>query len=485
MQKKALFNFDSSYLSLPETFYSLVKPSLFRKPETFVLNKELSKELDLTINNQEELIQGIFSETARNEITSFAQAYAGHQFGNFTRLGDGRAIVLGEHLTKNEQRFDIQLKGSGRTLYSRNGDGKASFKAMLREYLISEAMHHLKIPSSRSLAVIKTGDEIYRDERMQESAVLIRVMKSHIRVGTFEFAAAFGSKEDLQTFANYTINRLYPEIANEENPTLSFLYKVMDQQIDLVANWMRVGFIHGVMNTDNTSISGETFDYGPCAFMNTYHPDSVYSSIDTQGRYSFGNQAKIIKWNVARFAEALLPIIHENIEEAIKLAQTAIDSFDEKWERNFYGKMLNKIGFETNDPKLYVLVDELLDLMRTLELDYTNTFWDLTLDSIPSDNPMNNAEFLPWYEKWKETIEKTGGRMKQAQLLMRKYNPFLVPRNHLVEQALFETENGNNELFEKLLDVLSRPYEFQEGLEDFRKPSSSDFEERYQTFCGT
>jgi uncharacterized protein YdiU (UPF0061 family) len=484
MQKKALFNFDSSYLSLPETFFSLVKPSLFTKPETFLLNKELSKELDLTINNEEELIQGIFSETARNEITSFAQAYAGHQFGNFTRLGDGRAIVLGEHLTENKQRFDIQLKGSGRTLYSRNGDGKASFKAMLREYLISEAMHHLQIPSSRSLAVIKTGDEIYRDERMQESAVLIRVMKSHIRVGTFEFAAAFGSKEDLQTFANYTISRLYPEIATDENPTLSFLYKVMDQQIDLVANWMRVGFIHGVMNTDNTSISGETFDYGPCAFMNTYHPNTVYSSIDTQGRYSFGNQANIIKWNIARFAEALLPIIHENIEEAIKLAQTAIDSFDEKWERNFYGKMLNKIGIETNDPKLYVLVDELLDLMRTLELDYTNTFWDLTLDSFPSESPLNNVEFLDWYSKWKEIIEKTGA-MKQAQLLMRKNNPFLVARNHLVEQALYETENGNNELFEKLLNVLSKPYEYHEGLEDFRKPSSSDFEERYQTFCGT
>jgi serine/tyrosine/threonine adenylyltransferase len=484
MQKKALFNFDSSYLSLPETFYSLVKPSLFTKPETFLFNEELSKELDLTIKNQEELIQGIFSETARNEITSFAQAYAGHQFGNFTRLGDGRAIVLGEHLTECNQRFDIQLKGSGRTIYSRNGDGKASFKAMLREYLISEAMHHLQIPSSRSLAVIKTGDEIYRDERMQESAVLIRVMKSHIRVGTFEFAAAFGSKEDLQTFANYTINRLYPEIATDENPTLSFLYKVMDQQIDLVANWMRVGFIHGVMNTDNTSISGETFDYGPCAFMNTFHPDTVYSSIDTQGRYSFGNQAKIIKWNIARFAEALLPIIHENIEEAIKLAQTAIDSFDEKWERNYYGKMLNKIGFETNEPKLYVLVDELLDLMRTLELDFTNTFLDLTLDSIPSDNPMNNAEFLHWHSKWKELIEKRGG-MKQAQLLMRKNNPFFIPRNHLVEQALYETENGNNELLEKLLNVLSKPYEYQEGLEDFRKPSSSDFEERYQTFCGT
>jgi uncharacterized protein YdiU (UPF0061 family) len=484
MQKKTLFNFDSSYLSLPETFFSRVKPSLFTKPETFLLNKKLSNELDLTINNQEELIDGIFSETARNETKSFAQAYAGHQFGNFTRLGDGRAIVLGEHLTENKQRFDIQLKGSGRTLYSRNGDGKASFKAMLREYIISEAMHHLHIPSSRSLAVIKTGDEIYRDERMQESAVLIRVMKSHIRVGTFEFAAAFGSKEDLQTFANYTINRLYPEIQNDENPILSFLYKVMEQQIDLVANWMRVGFIHGVMNTDNTSISGETFDYGPCAFMNTYHQDTVYSSIDSNGRYSFGNQAKIIKWNIARFAEALLPIIHENIEESIKLAQIAIDSFDEKWESNFYGKMLNKLGFENNDPKMYFLVDELLDLMRTLELDYTNTFWDLSLESISSENPLNHPEFLEWHSKWKETIEKTGG-MKHAQLLMRKNNPFLVPRNHLVEQALYETENGNNELFEKLLDVLSRPYEFQEGLEDFRKPSSSDFEERYQTFCGT
>lgn len=484
MKKKSLFNFDSSYLSLPETFFSRVKPSLFTKPETFLLNKKLSNELDLTIKNQEELIDGIFSEASRNETESFAQAYAGHQFGNFTRLGDGRAIVLGEQITAENQRFDIQLKGSGRTHYSRNGDGKATFRAMLREYMISEAMHHLGIPSSRSLAVIKTGDQIFRDERRQESAVLIRVMKSHIRVGTFEYAAAFGSFEDLQAFTSYTINRLYPDIANDENPALSLLYKVIDQQIELVSNWMRVGFIHGVMNTDNTSISGETFDYGPCAFMNSYHPDTVFSSIDVNGRYSFGNQPKIIKWNCARYAEALLPLFHEIPEKAIELAQFAIDSFDEKWESVYYGKMLNKIGIENNDPKRYFLVDELLDLMRTLKLDYTNTFWDLTLESISSNNPLNHPEFLDWYSKWKQIIEKTGG-MEHAQLLMRKNNPFIIPRNHLVEQALHETENGNSNLFDKLLEVLSKPYEYREDLEDFRKPSSTDFEERYQTFCGT
>ena len=483
MQLNNPFNFDNSYLSLPDKFYSLIKPDLFTKPELFLLNKQLCNQLNMSIKRHEDLINVIFHKNSNDEVISFAQAYAGHQFGHFTKLGDGRAIILGEHLTEHKQRFDIQLKGSGRTPYSRNGDGKATLKAMLREYLISEAMHYLNIPSSRSLAVIKTGEPIYR-ETMQEGAVLIRVMKSHIRVGTFEYAARFGSMDDLKALTNYTAKRLYPEIEEDENLTINLLNKVMAQQIDLVANWIRVGFIHGVMNTDNTSISCETFDYGPCAFMNTYHPDTVYSSIDSNGRYAFGNQPNIIKWNIARFAEALLPIIHENKEKSLELAQAAIDSFDVIWKNKYYGTMLKKIGIETNDPMHYGLVDELLDVMKKLRLDYTNTFRDLSRETVSEDSPINSTDFIPWLKKWKDTINQSVG-MKLALIVMSKHNPIVIPRNHLVEQALDEAVNGNLNLFERLLNIISKPYQYQDGLDDFMKPSESNFEKIYQTFCGT
>lgn len=417
------------------------------------------------------------------ENTPFAQAYAGHQFGHFTKLGDGRAIVLGEHIKEDKQRFDVQLKGSGRTPYSRSGDGKATLKAMLREYVMSEAMHYLNIPTSRSLAVIKTGEPVYRETR-QEGAALVRVMKSHIRVGTFEYAAQFGSLEDLKALTNYTVKRLYPEIAEDENPVLSLLRKVMGNQIELVTNWMRVGFIHGVMNTDNTSISGETFDYGPCAFMNSYHPDTVYSSIDHNGRYAFGNQPAIIKWNIARFAEALLPIIDENKEKSLALAQMTIDEFNAIWKEKYYGTMLMKIGIETNDPIHYGLVDELLNAMKSLKMDYTNTFRDLSQAVVSEESPMSSLDIKPWLKKWKETIDQSVGS-EQAIQLMSKVNPVVIPRNQEVERALQEAVNGNTAVLEKLLRVISKPYEFQEGVEQFMTPSETSFELNYQTFCGT
>ena len=295
-------------------------------------------------------------------------------------MGDGRAIILGEHITDDKQRFDVQLKGSGRTPYSRSGDGKATLKAMLREYLISEAMHYLNIPSSRSLTVIKTGEQIHR-QTIQEGAVLARVMKSHIRVGTFEYASYYCSKDNLKKLTSYTINRLYPEINQHKNPPLSLLDKVMTNQIDLVVNWMRVGFIHGVMNTDNTSISGETFDYGPCAFINTYNPETTYSSIDHNNRYSFGNQPKIIKWNISRFAETLLPIIHQDKEKSLQLAQYVIDNFDDLWNKKYYEMMLSKIGIKHSDKMLYPLIDELLHFMQRFNKDYNNTFWLLSQDN--------------------------------------------------------------------------------------------------------
>ncbi len=483
MQKRPMINLDYSYLSLPNTFYQLVKPAAFSKPQTVLLNEALLKELSIPFANKEELLSFLVENKGVDKTSSFAQAYAGHQFGNFTKLGDGRAIVIGEYITPTNKRFDIQLKGGGRTLYSRGGDGKATLKAMLREYLISEAMHYLNIPTSRSLLVAKTGEFVQR-EKQQDGAVVARLMKSHIRIGTFEYARHLGTTEDLKALTEYTINRLYPEIKNDENPALSLLKKLRSVQIDLVVNWMRIGFIHGVMNTDNVAISGETFDYGPCAFMNVYNPTTVFSSIDINGRYAFGNQPNIIKWNIARFADALLPIIHPEPATALQLAQTCIDEFEPIWYEKYYEMMLLKLGIQKKAPELYVLVDELLTLMFTLKLDYTNTFLALTSNTGSEVEKMATPEFKIWLEKWKNTINNSGG-IEKARKCMQENNPAFIPRNHLVEEALDAATNGNFNVIEKLLVVLSRPYQYQEKLSHFTIPPPTVFENEYATYCGT
>jgi uncharacterized protein YdiU (UPF0061 family) len=477
------FNFDYSYLSLPGKLYSIVKPSSFSNAEVLLWNEKLGAELSLSTKKPDDFLAWFLEDESNSIAKSYAQAYAGHQFGHFTTLGDGRAIIIGEHLTENNKRFDIQLKGSGKTIYSRGGDGKATLRAMLREYLISEAMHSLNMPSSRSLAVLKTGEPVLR-ETMHEGAVLVRVMKSHIRVGTFEYAAHFGSLADLKALTAYTVKRLYPEIEHDEYPVISLLNKVMIRQIELVVNWMRVGFIHGVMNTDNTSISGETFDYGPCAFMNSYHPETVFSSIDRNGRYAFDKQPDIIKWNIARFAETLLPIIHSDIDISLELAQTALAGFDKAWQERYYDTMLNKIGIDSNNPELYSLVDDLLQIMKELKMDYTNTFLALSQEISIENNPINRADFKPWLEKWQDAIDNSNGR-QQAKKLMNRNNPVFIARNHLVEQALDEAVNGDLSLYERLLNTLSQPYQYQNNCDEYMKPPDKVFEENYKTFCGT
>jgi len=476
-----MFNFDYSYLSLPKKFYSLTKPHLNSCPKVFLLNDQICDKFKLKINNKDELINLLFSN--KNYRKSYAQAYAGHQFGHFTKLGDGRAIIIGEHVTNHNKRFDIQLKGGGITQYSRNGDGKATLGSMLREYLISEAMHYLNIPSSRSLAVIKTGETTYRGSK-EEGSILVRVMKSHIRVGTFEYASYFGSSEDLKKITSYSINRLYPEISKYDNPPLALLNLVMQKQIDLVVDWMRVGFIHGVMNTDNTSISGESFDYGPCAFINNYDPEKVYSSIDYNGRYAFGNQPKIIKWNILRFAEALLPIIHHNEDKSIQLVQSVVNKFDEIWKKKYYSMMLKKIGFHSHDIGLYPLIDELLLLMKKLKMDYINTFYFLSQNNFNENQISINTDFIKWKKKWNKSVKKTN-TLKEATHLMKKYNPVFIARNHLVDEAIKKAVNGDMKSINKLLKILSTPYQYQDGLEEFMKPPSPNFEECFQTYCGT
>ncbi len=478
-----MFNLEYSYLSLPGKFYQLVKPASFSKPETVLLNGALLEELAIPLTHQKDLLSFLLGDESDGKTSPFAQAYAGHQFGNFTNLGDGRAIVMGEWITASNQRFDIQLKGSGRTRYSRGGDGKATLKAMLREYLVSESMHHLNIPTSRSLLVAKTGELVQRETK-QVGAVLARVMKSHIRIGTFEYARHAGTTEDLQALSDYTLHRLYPEMKDGASPALGLLKKVMTVQIDLVVNWMRVGFIHGVMNTDNVSISGETFDYGPCAFMNTYHPETVYSSIDKTGRYAFGNQPNMIKWNMARLAEALLPVIDPEPSTALQLAQACIDQFEVIWVEKYYEMMLLKLGIEKKAPELYWLVDELLALMLQLKLDYTNTFLALTHDKVTGEGILAGPEFKPWLDKWKSILNKSNGD-EQSKNRMKENNPAFVPRNHLVEEALDAAVTGNLNLLEQLMMVLRKPYHYQENLVHFILPPPPGFDNDYATYCGT
>ena len=471
--------FDDSYLSLPNFFYQVNKPKIFSKSKIFILNKILLKDVYPFIKEVD--LKKILLERKKKK-KYFSQAYSGHQFGHFTNLGDGRAIIIGEHTLKNNQRVDIQLKGCGTTKYSRGGDGKATLKSMLKEYIISEAIHYLKIPTSRSLAVFKTGEKIHR-ENLNDGAVLARIMNSHIRVGTFEYAAFFGNINYLNSLTNYTVKRLYPNLLINNNIALNFLEIVMRKQIDLVVNWMRVGFIHGVMNTDNTSISAETFDYGPCAFINKYNPNTCYSSIDYYNRYSFGNQSKIIKWNISRFAETLLPIINENQKKAIKLAQNILDKFDEIWNKKFYKMMLQKIGIKKENQKTYILVDNLLNIMLKNNLDYTNTFYKLTYGNIKI-NKSPNSEFDIWKNDWNKFTDDFSNK-KEIKKIMKNNNPIIIPRNQTVEQAIEETINGNKTLFCKLHGYLTSPYKYQNNIEKFMQPPSEEFEDCFKTYCGT
>jgi uncharacterized protein YdiU (UPF0061 family) len=476
------FPLNNSYLSLPDAFYSKLNPTPVKQPEWVLLNEALLEALELSSYSKDELLGMLSGSELPEGSTPFAQAYAGHQFGGFTMLGDGRAILLGEQLTSTGERFDIQLKGSGRTPYSRRGDGRATLKSMLREYLMSEAMYYLGIPSSRSLAVVKTGEPVYR-ESVQEGAVLTRVMQSHIRVGTFEYAWYFGTESDLESLLDYTIDRHFPALKTSENPALAFLEEVMRRQVSLVVEWMRVGFIHGVMNTDNTSISGETFDYGPCAFMNVYHPGTVFSSIDTGGRYAFGKQPGIIKWNMVKLAETLLPLIDPVEDQAVDKAIEVIKQFDFHFTHQWYAMMFGKIGLEAPTVADRALVDELLALMQASELDYTHTFLHLS-QQLPADVSFARQSLEAWQEKWLKRITEQPGGPEAARALMKQHNPVLIPRNMHVEQVLDRAAYGDMGLFHKLLSALKSPYEYQEAHRVFLDFDPS-YDDAYQTFCGT
>jgi len=478
----ATWNWDHSYIRLNKLLFSEVTPTPVPQPELLIYNSKLASELGIKQTIDESLLAQLAGNLMNEEIHSIAQAYAGHQFGHFNILGDGRAILLGEHLTPKNERFDIQLKGPGKTPYSRNGDGRATTSAMLREYLISEAMHGLHIPTTRSLAVIKTGDEVYR-EYVSDGAVLTRVAASHIRVGTFQYAAKYLPKEELSLFCNYVIQRHYPEVANDTNPLLAFLKKIQDKQIDLIVNWMRVGFIHGVMNTDNMSIPGETIDYGPCAFMNTYHPSTVFSSIDRNGRYAFGNQPSIAQWNSACLASALIPIIHEDKEEAVKLCQAVINKFPVIYEQRWAKMMCSKLGVLEEQAEDAELIKNLLTWMEENHADYTNTFLQLTHSSEDHTGIYASNEFQSWFTRWKKRVAIYS--LDEVNKLLSTSNPKFIPRNHLVEKALHLAANLNDfGLFHALLEVVQRPYDQHTEYTHFQEPPL-DGDAGYKTYCGT
>ncbi len=481
MENQAGWNLENSYTKLPGSFFTRQNPTPVRSPKLVVLNERVAESLGL---NAQKLGTGVLSGNDIPEgAEPIAQAYAGHQFGHFNMLGDGRAVLVGEQITPSGERFDIQLKGGGKTPYSRGGDGRAGLGPMLREYIISEGMHGLGIPTTRSLAVVTTGETIFR-ETEQEGAILTRVAASHIRVGTFQFASRFGRVEDLRALLDYTVERHYPEGLGAPNRYLYLLQQVIKQQASLIAKWQMVGFIHGVMNTDNMTICGETIDYGPCAFMDSYDPKTVFSSIDREGRYAYGNQPPIAGWNLARFAESLLPILHDEQEESLKLAQDAVLEFPKLYEAHWLDGMRRKLGLFNQEEGDRSLAEELLDLMKTNQADYTNTFRSMTIGN--EDSPLfKTPEFAAWKERWNERKNRQDGTQEDSHQLMKSSNPSVIPRNHRVEEALkAAVEQDDFSVMERLVDVTKEPYAYSREQEEYCKlPEPSD--RPYRTFCGT
>ncbi len=470
------WRFDNTYARLPNSFFEKATPAPARAPQLVLFNERLAEELGLQLDGD---LAALF---AGQEIPygaePIAQAYAGHQFGGFNILGDGRAILLGEHITPSGARVDIQLKGSGRTLYSRRGDGLAVLGPMLREYLISEAMHALGIPTTRSLAVVTTGEQVFR-ETLRPGAVLTRVAASHIRVGTFQYAAARRDETNLRLLADYTIARHYPDLVDIDEKYAAFLRAVIARQAALIAQWQCVGFVHGVMNTDNMALSGETIDYGPCAFMDSYHPGTVFSSIDEDGRYAFGNQPAMAHWNLTRFAESLLPLLGTAEEEAVAAAVEALNTFPDLYESAWLMMMRQKLGLQSAEEGDSELIEALLTWMQQTEADYNNTFRTLT---DPTDK---DADFAAWHARWQERCTRDALSESESLALMRSVNPAVIPRNHLVEEALTAAESDNNlEPLHALLEVLAQPYAYDSAPSKYHEPAPASAC-GYKTFCGT
>lgn len=466
------FNFDTTYSKLNSNFFSYINLKNIENPQLLILNNNLLNELNIN-EPEEELIQILSGNKLLEK--PIAQRYAGHQFGYLNNLGDGRAALLGEHVTSNK-RVDIQLKGSGITPYSRGGDGLLTLNSALREYVFSTALTNLNIKSSQSLAVILTNNQVVREE-IQRGAILTRVMDSHIRVGTFEFVSYSSSKEELKEFTDYVIKRHFIEIAQKNNKYTLLLEKVMMCQIDMVINWIRVGFVHGVMNTDNMSITGETFDYGPCAFMNSYNLNTKFSRVDTQGRYAFGNQKNILLWNLERFAETLISIIDEEPKEAIKLLEKSLSKFEDIYEEKFNSMMKAKLGIK-EEINCDNIIKKFLNYMQKNQLDYTNTFIELEHPGTFNDKKFQLQSFQNLRQELKEIgLDST---------IMKKANPNFIPRNYLVEEVIDEyVKNNDLTYFNQLLEVLENPYEINKKHKKYQQPPKKEYDLTYTTHCNT
>ena len=478
--------FDNTYVLLPERFFTRQQPARVPQPTLVRLNLGLAAQLSLDTDwlKSPDGLAMLAGNAMPQGAEPIAQAYAGHQFGGFVpQLGDGRAILIGEVVDTDGARHDLQLKGSGRTPFSRGGDGKAALGPVLREYIVSEAMAALGVPTTRALAAVTTGERIVRQEGLLPGAVFTRVAASHIRVGTFEYFSARNDVDALRLLADYAIARHYPDAAQASRPYVSLLESVATAQADLIAQWMSLGFIHGVMNTDNAAISGETIDYGPCAFMDAFHPRCVYSSIDSRGRYAWGSQPDIGIWNVTRFAETLLPLLSGDQGEAIGIAEAALSRYPERFRGQHVARFFAKLGLPPDAP--VELIQECFDLLALQEVDFTLFFRQLTRvagggDSHALAAMFSNGElFEPWFARWR-------GAANPARHLagMRAANPVLIPRNHRVEQAIQSAYRGDFAPFHRLVDALAAPYAERTEYADLEAPPQPE-EIVHQTFCGT
>lgn len=484
------FSFDNTFARHMEGFWVEARPGPASAPRMIAFNRELARELGLDVERLEgrpALFAGVELPEGAEPL---AQAYAGHQFGHFVpQLGDGRALLLGEVIDRESARRDVQLKGSGPTTFSRGGDGLAAVGPVLREYLVSEAMHALGVPTTRALAAVATGQPVYREQELP-GAVLTRVASSHLRVGTFQFFAARSDLERLRRLADYAIARHYSELAEHESPYLALLEAVCERQASLIARWMHVGFVHGVMNTDNTTISGETIDYGPCAFMERYDPATVFSSIDRNGRYCYGRQPRIASWNLSRFAETLLPLIDDDAERAVEMATEVVERFGPRYAHHWLTGMRAKLGFTTEREGDETLVGDLLQAMHEAEVDFTQAFRALGPAAAGELDPLqalfgDSENLAPWLDRWHARLAQETVQPEARAESMRRVNPVYVPRNHKVEEALdAAVENADYGPFRELFEVVLKPFDEQPGRKAFAEPAPRDAAP-YRTFCGT
>lgn len=485
-------SFDNTYARLPENFFVRWQAEPASAPQLVKLNEALASELGFDL----EILRGVAADVfSGNRLPAgaqpLAQAYAGHQFGGFSpQLGDGRALLLGEVTDRQGRRFDVQLKGSGKTPFSRGGDGKAALGPVLREYLVAEAMHALGVPTTRALAAVTTGDPVYRETELP-GAVLTRVAASHLRVGTFQYFAARGQRDHIAQLVRYAIERHAPEVSEHESPPLGLLTRVVEKQAELVSRWMLLGFVHGVMNTDNTTISGETIDYGPCAFMERYDPASVYSSIDHGGRYAFGNQPQMALWNLARLAETLLPLIDDDEERAVKRATEVLDRFRNVYVREQLRGSRAKLGLQTEEDSDADLFQGLLELLQEAGADYTNAMRALAsaaegdserFRALVETNARATALAEDWLAAWQTRLAREPA--ERAAESIRAASPLYIPRNQRVEDALTAATGGDYAPFERLLERTTRPFERTPGFDDLTEPAPPD-SPPYRTFCGT